>query len=929
MAIGNVLAELFVKIGADTAGLQKGLSGAETQIQSSSEKMRKALLPVGAAFIAIGAAGLKFVSDAKKMNAELGQVALTMGISTKEMRTLALATTDVSFSLDSVTKTFGILASAGIKNTTEMKASALAFDALADATGSSAEAIAEQLIPVFRAFGMDLPKTAGEMDKFTWLTKNTTVSLSDFAMVVQRLAPEMQGAGISMDDAMVALAGLEAKGITGRKATQELGEAIGRAAENGTTLAQELGLTSEIVDEYKTKLEGATGVTTEYADVAAGQYGIMDKLKQKFSEVSLAVGSFMTPLEPMLAAMTALGPAMIFFSTATGTATIKTVAHTAAIIAHGVAMVASKVAMVAATAAQWLLNVAMSANPIGLIILAIAALVVGIIFLIKHFDKVKEVFGKVWDWIVDKIKKVVEFFKKVGEVIKKIFLNMTPVGLIIGHWKEITNFAKNTASKIKGFFQGIGNKIAGFFSGMKDKIGKEFDETTSTIKSVPGKIAGFFSGIKEKLTGHFEEAGKAIVGIMEKMGVDTGAVLDTMKTTFEKKGGGIKGAFCAAFEGAKTAIVGTDGKSGILGAIGINASEILEVMKTTFEEKGGGIKGVFCAAFEGMKVAVGGIINKIFGEGATSTLEGWWNRLSTWFTTLKPSIAWDNLKEGISGAWSSISTKLGDLWSSITGWFSQHKPQFNWEGITTGISGVWNTIKTALDNLWTSISGWFSEHKPTLSWSGIMEGISDIWDDIEEALGNLWDDITDWFEDHIPIFHWFGSGLVPDVSEVWKNIKSAMEDIWDNITDWLDAHVPGWDWTNITSLLTSSINTMIKTLNKALRWINTELITTINYEIIYRLRELTGMEIPYIPLIEEIPYLAKGGIITSPTLALLGEAGPEAVVPLGAGTRGAEVTINLSGNTFLGNEAEARRWARLLTKYIREETRGLYGQSSW
>ena len=32
-----------------------------------------------------------------------------------------------------------------------------------------------------------------------------------------------------------------------------------------------------------------------------------------------------------------------------------------------------------------------------------------------------------------------------------------------------------------------------------------------------------------------------------------------------------------------------------------------------------------------------------------------------------------------------------------------------------------------------------------------------------------------------------------------------------------------------------------------------------------------------------IPHLASGGIITSPTLALIGESGPEAVVPLGSG----------------------------------------------
>ena len=34
------------------------------------------------------------------------------------------------------------------------------------------------------------------------------------------------------------------------------------------------------------------------------------------------------------------------------------------------------------------------------------------------------------------------------------------------------------------------------------------------------------------------------------------------------------------------------------------------------------------------------------------------------------------------------------------------------------------------------------------------------------------------------------------------------------------------------------------------------------------------------PQIPEIPMLAKGGIVTAPTLAMIGERGPEAVLPL-------------------------------------------------
>jgi len=44
----------------------------------------------------------------------------------------------------------------------------------------------------------------------------------------------------------------------------------------------------------------------------------------------------------------------------------------------------------------------------------------------------------------------------------------------------------------------------------------------------------------------------------------------------------------------------------------------------------------------------------------------------------------------------------------------------------------------------------------------------------------------------------------------------------------------------------------------------------------------------------DIPKMAAGGIVTGPTLALIGEAGPEAVVPL-SGTRGKDYSLGLSG----------------------------------
>jgi SLT domain-containing protein len=52
-----------------------------------------------------------------------------------------------------------------------------------------------------------------------------------------------------------------------------------------------------------------------------------------------------------------------------------------------------------------------------------------------------------------------------------------------------------------------------------------------------------------------------------------------------------------------------------------------------------------------------------------------------------------------------------------------------------------------------------------------------------------------------------------------------------------------------------------------------------------------GFDVPNIPM------LAQGGIVTSPTLAMIGEAGPEAVIPLDRMGQmgGNNVTINVNG----------------------------------
>ena len=80
--------------------------------------------------------------------------------------------------------------------------------------------------------------------------------------------------------------------------------------------------------------------------------------------------------------------------------------------------------------------------------------------------------------------------------------------------------------------------------------------------------------------------------------------------------------------------------------------------------------------------------------------------------------------------------------------------------------------------------------------------------------------------------------------------------------------------------------------------------------------------------INEIPALAEGGIVTGPTLALIGEAGPEAVVPLdkGGGMGGTyNMTFNLSGLT---DRSDKRQFAEEISRLIQQEMRRTVGSGT-
>ena len=146
---------------------------------------------------------------------------------------------------------------------------------------------------------------------------------------------------------------------------------------------------------------------------------------------------------------------------------------TAKAVLFGVKMLAAKAVMIAqsiatgvVTAAQWALNVAMNANPIGLIITGVGLLIAGIVLLYKNWDSV-------WSGIL-------------------VITDKVWTGIKAG-WDWIVVVFRNVVSLYQSLFEGVGSAIGGFFSSVWASIRSALLDTANWIIT---KLNGLLGGIR-------------------------------------------------------------------------------------------------------------------------------------------------------------------------------------------------------------------------------------------------------------------------------------------------------------------------------------------------------------------------------------------------------------------------------------------------
>lgn len=172
----------------------------------------------------------------------------------------------------------------------------------------------------------------------------------------------------------------------------------------------------------------------------------------------------------------------------------------------------------------------------------------------------------------------------------------------------------------------------------------------------------------------------------------------------------------------------------------------------------------------------------------------------------------------------------------------------------------WDEIKAKAIEVWDSIKEKFNQFKEWLGnvfvtdWSQKFGFLGDIINSYLANIRNVFDSVKRIF-----------GGIIDFIAGVftgnWKRAWQGVQDIFGGIMNGLQA------------LVKAPLNGVIGLINAAISGLNKI--------------QLPSIDIPFFGEvggwgfnIGKIPYLAKGGIIDNPTLAMVGEAGKEAVMPL-------------------------------------------------
>lgn len=179
-------------------------------------------------------------------------------------------------------------------------------------------------------------------------------------------------------------------------------------------------------------------------------------------------------------------------------------------------------ALTGATTAQQGLNIAMNANPFGLIVTGVTAVITIITTLwntsegfrnavIEIWDAIKNAFVTAWEAIKTAWDAAIGFFQNIWDSIKNTFSVVADTlgGFFSNAWSAITG----VWDAATGFFSGIWDGIKNTFSVVSDTLGGFFSDAWDAITGVWDGVTGWFSNLWSDIKNIFSDAGSTFLNI--------------------------------------------------------------------------------------------------------------------------------------------------------------------------------------------------------------------------------------------------------------------------------------------------------------------------------------------------------------------------------------------------------------------------------
>nr|DAI13539.1 MAG TPA: minor tail protein [Caudoviricetes sp.] len=277
--------------------------------------------------------------------------------------------------------------------------------------------------------------------------------------------------------------------------------------------------------------------------------------------------------------------------------------------------------------------------------------------------------------------------------------------------------------------------------------------------------------------------------------------------------------------------------------------EVFRVLFNTIADVFGGIADFLKGVFDIITGILTSDMNKIF-DGFTETGDALMNILSALLTALLDltvavlKVIWDTIVAIFQGIWDGIVS----IFTSLGEWFTAR-----WNDITTALANVGTWFTDMFQKAWTGLTNVFS---------GLGNWFTERWADVKNALSN----VASWFED---IF----SRAYNAVTNAFSSIGSFFSGVWDTVKSiFVNAGQMVGD--AVGGAFRNAVNAVLGTIENVVNGF----IGMIN-GVIGMINKIPGVSLGGIGYVS-LPRLARGGIVDSPTVAMIGEAGKEVVMPL-------------------------------------------------